>query len=97
MNLWCLHLLFPESLCILMVIDMELNVTEQGGHKLLILHTASRRAKESFSFDILLFVEELDLQCNNLPDDFSLIIKARVQPAIALKEVPEKFENIKKR
>ena len=56
----------------------------------LIIHSTSRRGKVSYPFNIAELVSELESQCENLSDDFRLIIKARAQPATSYKSTGKK-------
>ena len=63
----------------------------------LVIHSTSRRGKFSYPFNIAALISELESQCNNLSDEFTLIIKARVKPETRYKSIPSDIVTLKQR
>ena len=63
----------------------------------LVIHSTSRRGKFAYPFNISALISELESQCNNLSDEFMLIIKARVKPETRYKSIPSDIVTLKER
>ena len=63
----------------------------------LIIHSTSRRGRISYRFNIAVLIAGLESQFRKLSDEFTVIIKARVQPETRYKNIPKDIPTLKER